>query len=111
MAARDSLGKQWNSGSEVMSRQLGNLFDLDDPEGDYEFGETSHMGLANIPKDSKSGTKVIGSKSNLPERAPDPNRGKFGRAGAPAPIPGNIVVDAIRTETQRVLGDEPADLR
>jgi hypothetical protein len=109
MAAKDNLGRQWNSGREVMSRQLDNLFNLDDPEDNYELAGYGDKGM--LPDyEGKSGwtdrgsTGIVGSRGNLPERAPDPNRGKFGRNNEPRPPFGSVVVDRIHAELERQLG-------
>lgn len=83
MAAKDNLGRQWDSGREVMSRQLDNLFSLDDPEDNYELAEYGDKGMLPDYESKSRWTKrnvpAKGGPNNLPERAPDPNRGKFGR--------------------------------
>lgn len=109
MAAKDNLGRQWNSGREVMSRQLDDLFDLDDPEDNHTLADYGDKGM--LPDyESKNrwtdrkGDGVLGSPNNLPERAPDPNRGKFGRNNEPLPPFGSVVVDHIHAQLERQLG-------
>lgn len=98
MPAKDYLGQQWSRGDELLSKQLDNLFDLDNPEDNEALADYGDKGmLPDYENKSNRYTKKerrnLSTKSNLPPSKPQPGlqRGEFGRNNAPAPVPGNAI--------------------
>lgn len=98
MPAKDYLGQQWSRGDELLSKQLDNLFDLDNPEDNEALADYGDKGM--LPdyenksnRYTKKGISRIATKNNLPPSKPQPGlqRGEFGRNNEPAPIPGNAI--------------------
>lgn len=116
MPAKDYLGRQWTSGRDVMSQQLDNLFDLDDPEDNYELADYGDKGMLPDYESKSRPTKRLrvmgsGTRNNLPPSKPQPGlqRGEFGRNGEPAPIPGNVVMEALQAKWAHLenIGKQP----
>ena len=98
MAAKDALGQQWSKGSDLMARQLDNLFNLDNPEDNEALADYGDKGM--LPdyenksnRYTKKGTSNLATENNLPPSKPQPGlqRGEFGRNNEPAPVPGNAI--------------------
>ena len=71
MPAKDYLGRQWTSGRAVMSQQLDDLFDLDDPEDNEALADYGDKGM--LPDyESKSwpteSPSVVGSTTTRAQR-------------------------------------------
>lgn len=71
MPAKDYLGRQWTSGRDVMSQQLDDLFDLGDPEDNYELADYGDKSMLPDYESKSSPTKplpVVGSASTRAQR-------------------------------------------